>query len=91
MPTSVRLDSHTKRLLELLATRKSSSKSQVIREAIAALARKEELERSAESPYQRISDLVGCVSGGPRDLSVETGRRFRELLEFRRESRNDSG
>jgi hypothetical protein len=35
---------------------------------------------SAKQPYKAVKDLIGCVRGGPPDLSVGTGKRFRQLL-----------
>jgi hypothetical protein len=86
MPTSVRMDADTERLLEALASRLAVSRSEVIRRAVRALS---EAERSARtrpqaSPYERANDLLGSVTGGPPDLSAETGRRFAELLEAQR-------
>ncbi len=37
-------------------------------------------ERELPRPYEAIADLIGCVKGGPPDLSERTGERFRELL-----------
>ena len=79
MPTSVRLDRKTEKLLEKLARSRSQSKSEVIREAIEVLAA--EARRAGEGNFlETVSDLVGCVHGGPEDLSEHTGKRFRELL-----------
>jgi hypothetical protein len=76
----VRLDESTQQLLQRLANRRSQTKSEVIREAIETLAAAEELEGQAAGPHELIADLIGCVSGGPEDLSTQTGRRFRALL-----------
>lgn len=86
MPTSVRLDEATVRLLETLARRMSATRSEVIRKAIQALFEQERRSRQdrGAGPYQRASDLLGSVSGGPPDLSTETGRRFEDLLEKER-------
>ena len=80
MPTSVRLEPETERLLERLAKQKSRTKSEVIREAIETLAERESKPGRKENSYEKIRDLVGCVRGGPEDLSCETGRRFRDAL-----------
>lgn len=80
MPTSIRLDPATERTLELLAKRRSVSKSALVRQAIEDLLAREEL-----SPYERVADLVGSVSGGPEDLSERTGEKLRALLAGRRE------
>jgi Ribbon-helix-helix protein, copG family len=75
MPTSVRLDPKTQSALDHLAARKSKTKSEIVREAIELLAEKE-----AQRPFDRVSDLIGCVTGGPPDLSQDAGRKFRQLL-----------
>lgn len=75
MPTSIRLDAETDRALEEIARRRSTTKSQVVRTAIADFLGREQL-----SPYARAADLLGSVTGGPEDLSEDTGRRVREML-----------
>jgi Arc/MetJ-type ribon-helix-helix transcriptional regulator len=75
VPTSVRLDPETERVLEELARSKSVSKSEVLRQAIELLA-----SQVRKAPYDRVADLIGSVRGGPPDLSEETGKRFRQLL-----------
>jgi len=79
MPTSVRLDAKTERVLERLARRRRMTKSAVIREAIHIAADKED-QRDSVSPYDAVKHLIGCVSGGPPDLSERTGEKFREIL-----------
>ena len=37
-------------------------------------------EREPPRPYEAIADLIGCVKGGPPDLSQNTGEKFREGL-----------
>lgn len=37
-------------------------------------------EQEHPRPYEAIVDLIGCVRGGPPDLSENTGEKFRELL-----------
>ncbi len=75
MPTSIRLDPATDRTLGVLAKRLSMSKSALVRRAIEDLLAREDL-----SPYERVSDLIGSVSGGPEDLSERTGDKLRALL-----------
>jgi predicted DNA-binding protein len=75
MPTSIRLDPSTDRTLDVLAKRYSISKSALVRRAIEDLLAREDL-----SPYERVSDLIGSVSGGPEDLSERTGDKLRALL-----------
>lgn len=76
MPMSLRLDATTDRALARIASRRGQTKSEVVREAIASLIEKEQL-----TPYELVADLVGSVSGGPEDLSEQTGRKFRKALE----------
>lgn len=75
MPTSIRLDPATDRNLELVARRRSMSKSALVRRAIEDLLAREEV-----TPYERVADLIGSVSGGPPDLSERTGEKLRALL-----------
>lgn len=87
MPIRVRFDEKTELLLQRLAHRRSRTKSEIIREAIQCLAREELRAEDSTSPFELISDLVGSVHGGRPDLSVGAGRRLRELLASREESR----
>jgi hypothetical protein len=80
MPMSVRLDPKTKRLVERLAKQRRQTKSEVFREAIGTLARQANGADRARRPYDDVKDLIGCVRGGPPDLSVRTGQKFRRLL-----------
>lgn len=75
MPTSVRLDPKTQSALDRLARSRSQTRSEVVRHAIELLAAKE-----PQRPFETVADLVGCVRGGPPDLSEETGQKLRELL-----------
>ena len=80
MTISVRMDSETERLLDDLARRRGSSKSEVIRQAVKLAAEKERRPRHAERPYEAFRGVIGSVRGGPPDLSERTGERFRQLL-----------
>jgi hypothetical protein len=44
------------------------------------LAKQEEKGAGKQRPYDRVAHLIGCVKGGPRDLSHNTGKKFREIL-----------
>ena len=83
MPTSVRLDRNTEKLLEKLARTRSQSKSDVIRDAVESLAIQEKSVLEEASLLDSISDLIGCVDGGPVDLSEQTGKKLRVLLSNR--------
>lgn len=80
---TVRLDLETERLVERVARLRQQTKSQVIRDAITALA-KREASPAEPRPYESVVHLIGCVRGGPSDLSQRTGERFRRLLLERR-------
>ena len=87
MPTSVRLDAKTERMVERLAREKGLSKSEIIREALSIAANRETRIRKADRPYDVVKHLIGSVEGLPPDLSVKTGKRFRQLLLERKDSR----
>jgi hypothetical protein len=80
MPLSVRMDSRTESLLGRLARKRRQTKSEVIRDAIGVLAKQEEKGTEKKRPYDLVAHLMGCVKGGPRDLSVRTGEKFRRML-----------
>ena len=83
MALSVRLDPGTERLVERLARRRGQTKSEVIRDALGMLAEEEKGTNGEERPYDRVSHLIGCVRGGPPDLSVRTGEKFGKLVSER--------
>ena len=80
MSLSVRLENDAKAALEEIARRRGVTQSQLVRSAIQDL-----IARERGSVFEAVEDLIGCVEGGPSDLSEATGRRFRELLEARRQ------
>jgi hypothetical protein len=86
MPTSVRLDAKTEALLSRLAKKAGRTKSRLIRDAIKALAKAEGVEQEGKTLYDALAHLIGCASGGPRDLSERTGEKFGELLKRKHRS-----
>jgi Arc/MetJ-type ribon-helix-helix transcriptional regulator len=80
MPLSVRLDAKTESLVGRLARKRRQTKSEVIRDAIGVLAKQEEKNTEKKRPYDSVAHLIGCVKGGPRNLSVDAGRKFHEML-----------
>ncbi len=80
MVISVRLDEAERQLVGRLAKTMKKSRSDVIRAGISALAERERQEAKPGSVFERVAHLVGCVKGGPADLSERTGQGFRELL-----------
>jgi len=84
MPISVRLGARIEAVLRRLANERGASRSEVIREAIEALAGR---PTSSPDPYERMKPAIGSWDSGGRQLSRDTGRRFRSLLRDKRESR----
>jgi hypothetical protein len=87
MALSVRLDAKTESLIGRLARKRRQTKSEVIRDAVGVLARQEEHGSDGQRPYDKVAHLVGSVKGGPRNLSVQSGEKFRQMLLDRRRSR----
>ena len=80
-PLTLRLDPKTRQRIARLARRQRLSTSEVVRQAIAAWADRQE---PLASPYAAMQDLIGVVRGGDPKRSEQTGRKFRELLKKRR-------
>jgi Arc/MetJ-type ribon-helix-helix transcriptional regulator len=80
MPVSVRLDSKTESLIDRLARKRRQTKSEVIRDAIGVLADQEDKGAKKKRPYDLVAHLIGCVKGGPRNLSVNAGKKFHDML-----------
>jgi hypothetical protein len=87
MALSVRLDPGTEKLVERLARQRGQTKSEVIRDALGMLAEQERGSDGKERPYDLVAHLIGCVRGGPADLSVRTGEKFARLLTERKKRR----
>jgi Arc/MetJ-type ribon-helix-helix transcriptional regulator len=84
---TVRLDVDTEATLKLLAARRGQTQSEVIRDAIARLADDHGEQLSA---YQRLQAFIGVFDSGGQQLSENTGKRLRELLEQKRERARSS-
>ena len=80
----MRLDAKTESLIGRLARKRRQTKSEVIRDAVGVLAKQEENGSDRTRPYDKVAHLVGCVKGGPRNLSARSGEKFRRLLLDRR-------
>ena len=78
MPTRVRLDPETDKLLTHLAQRSGRSKSDLLRDALHCLARESVGIAESDSVYALVSDLVGRASGGPETLAREHKKAYRE-------------
>jgi Arc/MetJ-type ribon-helix-helix transcriptional regulator len=79
-PLTLRIDPKTRQRIARLARRQRLSSSEVIRQAIAAWADRQE---PVTSPYDAMLDLIGVVRGGDPKRSEKTGRRFSALLKKR--------
>jgi hypothetical protein len=79
MILTVRLDPETERALRRLTRERGSTRSGIVRHAIARLVSEERVSED-QAPYRLIADLIGCARGGPPDLSSHTGQHFRRLL-----------
>jgi hypothetical protein len=84
MPTTVRLDPETRRLMQRIARRTGRTQSEIIREAIRRLGAGERADGSARSAYEAMEHAFGCWDSGGARLSEQTGRKLRDLLTERR-------
>jgi hypothetical protein len=83
MGTSVRLPARLERMVARVAKERGTTKSEVICSALTALEHESRAAHTRSTPYAAMKHLIGCASGGPSDLSMETGKRFRDLLRRR--------
>jgi predicted DNA-binding protein len=83
---ALRLDDQTKRRIARLAARRGTTRSALVREAIAALVEKEE-RQAAVRPHDLAKDLLGSVRGGDPDRSTDVGKKVRRMLKVRRTRR----
>jgi Arc/MetJ-type ribon-helix-helix transcriptional regulator len=79
---TARLDVNTEATLKRLAARRGQTQSEVIRDAINRLA---DEEGESLSAYQRLEAFIGICDSGGKQLSENTGKRMRELLEQKRD------
>ncbi|HME91033.1 MAG TPA: ribbon-helix-helix protein, CopG family [Myxococcaceae bacterium] len=80
MVVTIRLKAKSERLIRQIARKRGKTKSAVIREALDALFEQEASSTSARRPYGALAHLLGCARGGPSDLSIRSGERFKHLL-----------
>ena len=81
---TVRLDVKTQAALKRLTVKRGQTQSEVMRDAITRLA---EEEGEPLSAFQRLQPFIGIADSGGRQLSENTGQRFREMLEERKRAR----
>ena len=86
---SIRLDAETATLTERMAREQGKSKSEIVREALRQYAKRNGTRaRKGETLYDRIKDIVGSCSGGPSDLSIDSGKKYAAMLWERKRSRD---
>lgn len=89
MPFSVRLDRETERRIAQLALSAGRSRSQIVRDAVAAYAADQQRESDrGGTAYDRLKRFVGVVRGGDPTLSRRSEDAFRELLKAKHARRS---
>ena len=78
MPTSVRLDPKTQKLVSRLVRQTRRTRSDVIREAIRRMAGQVQLP-SSETVYDGVADLAGIARGGDRHYAARSEEILRVL------------
>jgi Ribbon-helix-helix protein, copG family len=76
---NVRIDSQTAALLERVARERGMTKSEVVRQALAAL-REHERNNSGAPLSVRLARIIGSGDSGGMRLSERTGERFTQML-----------
>lgn len=79
MTLTVRLKREEEKLLGEAIRRLGRSRSDLVREALVEYLNKR-LDVYRRPASERLAPWIGCVNGGNRDLSVDTGRKFTEML-----------
>jgi len=87
MGISVRLPARLERLVSRVAKERGATQSEVIRNVLTILEKEDQKARGGATPCQAMKHLIGCASGSPSDLSMETGKKFRGVLLRRRTAR----
>jgi hypothetical protein len=87
MPFSLRLDPETESRIRRLSTLTGQSKSQVVREAVARYSPDEPPSTDGDSTFNRIKPYLGVVRTGGRNLSTDTHRKYRALLQKKSRAR----
>ncbi len=77
---NVRVDPQTAALVERVARESGLTKSEVVRQALATL-RKREARPSRATPYELMAHLIGSWDSGGMRLSERTGERFARMLQ----------
>jgi predicted DNA-binding protein len=83
---ALRLDDQMRRRIARLAARRGTTRSALVREAIAALVEKEE-RWAAVRPHDLVKDLLGSIRGGDPGRSTDVEKKVRRMLRARRPRR----
>ncbi len=83
MPMTVRLDPDVSARLDRVAARRGTTRSELVREALAHLIEADE-SRAGSSFYDDVAHVIGSIDTGGKALSEKAGQKFRELLQERR-------
>jgi hypothetical protein len=77
---NIRIDAETAAFLDRIARERGLTKSEVVRQALATL-RKKDARPSRATPYERMAHLIGSWDSGGMNLSERTGERFARMLQ----------
>jgi hypothetical protein len=78
---TVRLDPETTAIVEQLVRQTGQTKSEIVREALRKHGRLNGRKtKKGETLYDRIKHVIGTCDSGGMDLSVDTGRKYTEML-----------
>jgi predicted DNA-binding protein len=81
MPFSLRLDPDTEARIRRLSAATGTSKSAVVREAVARYsAARESSDARTKSAYERLRPFIGIADSGGKNLSTDTHAKYRESL-----------
>jgi len=86
---TLRIDSQLAATIERLAREEGTTKSGLLREAVAVLEHRRRRRKRAEvRPYDLMKKGIGCWISGPSNLSVDTSRKVGEMLQARKRARD---
>ncbi|MGH7813174.1 MAG: ribbon-helix-helix domain-containing protein [Candidatus Binataceae bacterium] len=89
---SIRLDADSTALAGRLAREEGKTRSEVLREALREYGRRKSKTKARSArqprPYDLMKDLIGVCHSGRTDLSVDTGRKYTEMLWERKRTRD---
>ena len=81
---NIRVDPETEAFVSRLARVRGQTKSKVVRDALAALRKRESGKQRTLPPAQAMAEIIGCWDSGGMRLSENTGQKFFDLLRAER-------